>query len=147
PAPPPPAAVQADVGLLPRAPGAMPVSARLYAEPGLRYRLDVFGFPALIAASWVWADGGWLLVRHDRREARRGAGDALEAPDLRVRVPDVHAALGFLWGAPLPGWPGDDSARAGAVRNGGTVRWTHAGEPWEARIDPATGLCLEARSP
>jgi hypothetical protein len=140
-----PATFQADLGVQPRAPGSFPFSTRLYAEPSRRYRLDVQGFPSLIAASWLWDEGQWVLVRHDKREVRKGSGAGLEQDGVPLRLPDVHAVLGFLWGAPLPGFPGRDSA-AGARRDG-SVRWTHAGEPWEARFDPVTGVCREARSP
>jgi hypothetical protein len=139
-----PQTIQADLSVLPRARGAVPFSARLYAEPLHSYRVDVFGFPSLLAASWLWQNDQWLLVRHDKREARTGSGATLAEEGLPLRLPNVHDALGFLWGAPLPGYPGRDSAMADG---GGVVRWTHEGEAWEARFDPVTGLCREARSP
>lgn len=153
-----PAAFQADLGVLPRARGALPFSARLYGEvraaavprgdssgpPARRYRLDLFGFPSAIAASWLWSDGRWLLVRHDRREAISGEGPALDMEDPPVRIPDVPAVLGVLAGELLPGYPG---AGATVAPDSGIVRWRVGNEDWEARIDPATGLCLEVKSP
>jgi hypothetical protein len=142
-----PHTLQADLGILPSASGSLPFSARLYAEPGRRYRLDAFGFPSLVAASWLWEDDQWLLVRHDKREVRRGSGPMPETAGLPFRLPDLHAALGFLWGAPLPGFPGGDSAlSAASVGADGVVRWSHKGQAWEALVDSATGLCREVRS-
>lgn len=141
------ATLQADLGLLPRMRGALPLSTRLYAQPGVRYRLDVFGFPSLLAASWLWQDGSWLLVRHDKRQVRTGSGPLHAEDDLPLDLPDAHAALGFLWGNPLPGFPESDSARTQFTSDStGRVQWVYNGEPWEARIDPATGICREVRS-
>jgi hypothetical protein len=158
-----PDSLQADLGITPRTPGAMPFSVRFYADLGdsgrfhvdsaRRYRIDVFGFPSLIAASWLWKENAWILVRHDQRSIRRGTGAVLQ-PDMPLNLPDVHAVLGFLWGAPLPGFPGTDSLTlsqtGGLVRPlsqpGGLVRWTYRGEAWEARFDTTTGLCREVSS-
>jgi hypothetical protein len=149
-----PATFQADLGVRPRVPGAVPFSARLYGErlapagdssgvSSRRYRLDVFGFPSAIVASWLWRDGHWLLVRHDRREAVSGEGSALGAEDSPLRLPDVAAILGALAGEPLPGYPGSGTSVADGH---GLVRWISGGTIWEARVDPNTGLCREARS-
>lgn len=154
-----PKTLQVDLGLQPGARGSLPLSARLYAEPPAessaaspaspassgRYRLDVFGFPSQIAASWLWDKGEWILVRHDKREARAGKGPLPEQEGLPVRLSDVHEALGFLWGEPLPGFASADTAFS--VGADGVVRWRRNGEPWEATLDSATGLCREARSP
>lgn len=146
--PPVPASLQADLGLQPQARGALPFSTRLYAEPGVRYRLDVFGFPSLLAASWLWQDETWLLVRHDKRQVLSGSGPLRAQADLPLELPDPHAALGFLWGNPLPGFPDSGAVPPGFTADStGLVRWVYKDEPWEARIDPATGLCREVRSP
>jgi hypothetical protein len=150
-----PDSLQADLGITPRTPGAMPFSVRFYADLGdsgrfhadsaRRYRIDVFGFPSLIAASWLWKENAWILVRHDQRSIRRGTGAVLAQADMPLNLPDVHAVLGFLWGAPLPGFSGEDSLTLS--QTGGVVRWTYRGEPWEARFDTTTGLCREVSSP
>lgn len=149
-----PDSLQADLGITPRTSGAMPFSVRFYADLGdsgrfhadsaRRYRIDVFGFPSLIAASWLWKENAWILVRHDQRSIRRGTGAVLAQPGMPLNLPDVHAVLGFLWGAPLPGFPGTDSLTLS--QTGGVVRWTYRGEPWEARFDTTTGLCREVSS-
>jgi hypothetical protein len=149
-----PASFQADLGVRPHAAGSLPFSARLYGEAhsssdsavraSRRYRLDVFGFPSAVMASWVWNDGNWLLVRHDMREAISGEGIALGAEDSPVRIPDVPAVLGVLAGEPLPGYPGTGQPVADS---GGIVRWYFRGEPWRARIDPDNGLCRKVESP
>lgn len=146
---------QADLAVRPHAPGAAPFAARIYGEasdakkgPGIakplrRYRLDAFGFSSAVVASWSWEDGRWLLVRHDRREAVAGEGEAAIG-DLAVRLPDPRIVLGFLSGEPLPGFPGDSVVRVG---EDGRVRWRHAGEEWVARLDRATGIVHSASSP
>ncbi len=138
-----PERIEADLELIPRERGSAPFNARLYAEPGRRYRIDFIAFTGSIIASWGWEGGDWILVRHDTRTVRRGRGDALELDGVRARLPDVHAVLGFLWGRPLPGVPGADPPHL----EGGLLHWTHGGEPWDARIDASTGLVRRVRSP
>lgn len=147
-----PRAVQADLGVTAHEQGALTLSARLYAEPLERYRLDIFGLFTPVAASWAWGgagrEGTWTLVRHDTREVVTGTGVSFVPPvsgGTPPAVPDVHALLGFLWGRPLPGFPGEEGVLVAA--DSGRVSWVHAGVPWRARFDPATGLCLEAWSP
>ena len=143
-----PASFQADLGVLPHAPGSLPFSARLYGETGadsasVRYRLDAFGFPSAVVASWLWSDGRWTLVRHDRGEVITGEGSSLGVEDSPVQIPDVRVVLGVFAGEPLPGYPGVGKPEADA---GGLVRWRYQDETWEASIDPSTGLCREVRS-
>jgi hypothetical protein len=160
-APRPPVTFQADLSVQPHAPGSLPFSARLYGETGgavggehgadpgpdtaasYRYRLDAFGFPSAVVASWLWSGGRWTLVRHDRREVLSGEGFALGTEDSPIRIPDVRVVLGVLAGESLPGYPGLDEPR---VDENGTVRWRYGNETWEAKVDRNTGLCREARS-
>ncbi len=158
-----PRTLQADLSLAAEA-AAIPLSARLYAEPGERYRLDIFGLFTPVAASWAWEADAWRLVRHDTREVVIGTGTSfipLPASGQPLMIPDVHAVLGFLWGQPLPGFQparadsaapgsGAEEGAAGKETAGeerGRVAWTYGGKPWTARFDPATGLCLEVSSP
>lgn len=102
-----PRTLQADLSLAAHAAGAIPLSARLYAEPGQRYRLDIFGLFTPVVATWAWEANAWRLVRHDTREVVTGTGTSfipLPASGQPLVIPDVHAALGFLWGQPLPGF-------------------------------------------
>ena len=143
----PPAApdsLQADVGITPRESGLFPFTTRVYAKPNHAYRIDAFGFPSLIAASYLWIDGRWIWVRHDKKQVMEGVGNEFEIEDSPLRLPDVHAVLGFLWGRPLPGFTERDSLLAPGPA--GEVRWVYRGEIWEALIDPKTGLCREVRS-
>lgn len=135
-----PDSLQAELSVAPNEPGTPPFTARLYARPHRAYRLDAFGFSAAPLASWRWSEGAWLLVRHDERRFWEGRGDRLEVEGASLALPDVHAVLGFTWGEVLPGFPG------GAFVADSVVRWTYRGEPWEARFDPVTGACREARS-
>ena len=141
----PPDSLQADVGVTPRERGLMPFSVRVYAKPRQAYRIDAFGFPSLIAASYLWIGGRWTWVLHDKRQVWEGVGNQVELEDSPLRLPDVHAVLGFLWGQPLPGFLQRDSLLAPGPA--GEIRWSYQGEVWEARIDAATGLCREVRSP
>lgn len=143
PAPAPaPRTVQADLGILAHAPGALPVSSRFYARPGRAYRVDILGLFTPIAATWLWQDDAWTLVRHDTRQVIFGTGTALDHASFPLTILDVHAVLGSLWGELLPGFPGDST-----LLQHDTVLWVHDGTPWSARFDPATGLCLEVSSP
>lgn len=137
--PPPPERMRVDLEIVPRVRGAGVVTARAYLEPGRRARLDFTGFTGTIAATWHWEDGVWILIRHDDRSVRRGLGSVLVIEDTGVRLPDVHAVLGVLWGRTLPGYPGGTGA-------GDTIRWTHGGEAWEAVLDARTGLASAARA-
>jgi hypothetical protein len=141
---PPPDSLQADVGITPRASGLIPFSTRLYAKPNHAYRIDAFGFPPLIAASYLWTEGRWMWIRHDKKQVGEGTGNQLELEDSPLRLPDVHAVLGFLWGRALPGFLERDTLLAPGPA--GEIRWIHQGETWEAHMDAATGLCREVRS-
>lgn len=106
-----PRTLQADLTVVAHNPdtraSTMPVSSRLYAEPGQRYRLDIFGLFTPVVATWAWEANAWRLVRHDTREVVTGTGTSfipLPASGQPLVIPDVHAALGFLWGQPLPGF-------------------------------------------
>lgn len=143
-APAEPDSLQADLAVTPREAGLVPFSVRAYAKPGRAYRIDVIGFPSWIVASYLWVDGRWTWVSHDKKQVRTGEGNQFELEDSPVRLPNVHAALGFLWGRMLPGFAERDTLLAPGPE--GEIRWIHEGETWEARLDPATGLCREARS-
>ena len=137
-----PHTLQADLGVRAEASGALPFTARLYAEPARRYRLDAFGFLTPVAASWLWRDEAWTLVRHDTREVVNGTGTSVTLEGATPLVlPDVHAVFGFLWGNPLPGFTG-----AALASDSGIVAWTHEGTAWRGRFDLKTGLCREASS-
>src|SRR5690606_7237803 len=122
-----------------------------------RYRLDIFGLFTPVAASWLWQNDAWLLVRHDTRPALTGTGSSsVLTPDAGapLSIPEPPAASGCLWGHGPPGFTGLAEALAGRGRvenlvigDSGRVSWTQEGTPWTARFDPATGLCLEASSP
>jgi hypothetical protein len=139
-----PDSLQADLAITPREPGLVPFSVRLYARPNRAYRIDAFGFPSVIAASYLWLDGRWMWIRHDNKQVWEGVGNEFQVEDSPLRLPDVHAVLGFLWGRSLPGFIEKDSLLAPGPA--GEVRWMYHGALWEARMDPATGLCREVRS-
>lgn len=140
-----PKTLRADLVLIPRLKGAPSLSTRLNAEPNRRYRFDVTGFSSQILASCLWADKRWTLLLHERREAWEGAGDSIDLGNIGLRIPDIHAALGFLWGEPLPGFQEREDTALNWSAD--TLRWTTRGVRWQARFDSTTGICREARSP
>jgi hypothetical protein len=116
----------------------------LYAKPYQQYRLDAYGFSSEVAASYLWSKGRWHLLLNDRREVWEGQGDSLNVQEMGLRLPNVNALFGFLWGDPLPGFRHRD---AGSMAwSGDTLRWKFQGTPWEARFDSIRGVCLEASS-
>ncbi|HAO98862.1 MAG TPA: hypothetical protein DCQ83_02325 [Fibrobacteres bacterium] len=137
-----PDSLRADLGITPRKKGAPSFGARFYARPHQQYRMDALGLTS-IAASFLWDRGQWALVLHDKREVWTGKGDTLDVKDMPVRLPGVHALLGFLWGDPLPDFRDRDSG-SGAW-SGDTLHWSAHGTAWKAIFDP-NGLCLSVRS-
>ncbi len=139
-----PESLTVDLGVSLQRKGVPPFSARLYAQPYRRYRLDAFGFASQVEASYLWKDGRWTLLLNENREAREGSGDTLEMRDAGLKLPSVHALFGFLWGDPLPGFRDRDSGTM--AWSGNTLRWKFQGVAWEAFFDSARGVFLEARS-
>lgn len=79
------------------------VSAAFSALPRKRYRMDVYGLPGMVEATFHWADTGWTLVVFGREGYLRGYGDAVDLPGLGLgRVP-VHDLFACLWGDFFPG--------------------------------------------
>ncbi len=140
----PPESLRVDLDLVPRQKGAPPFSARLYAQPNHRYRLDAFGFSFSVAASYLLAENHWTLLLNEKREAWEGEGHSLNLAAAGLHVPDMNAMLGFLWGNPLPGFQNrDDTA---LIWIGDTLHWSSGGIGWQALFDSRTGTCLEAHS-
>lgn len=144
-----PESLSVELAVLPSQKGATPFSAKLYARPHQQYRLDAFGFASSIVASYLWTDstgspqagGHWTLLLNDKREVWEGEGDSLNLKSAALRIPDVHAVLGFLWGEPLPGFRNRDDSALAWSRD--TLRWSSHGVNWAARFEASTGNCVE----
>lgn len=149
------------------------VSAALSAVPWKRYKLDLYGLPGMVAASFLWTDTGWTLVLYERDGYLQGYGDAVDLPGLGIGSAPVHDLFACLWGDFFPGdgpagrdggAAGPDSAGMGAPGGakgfgetggsvlpgswekgeGGTVAYEAGGFRWTATLDSRTGTVQEA---
>lgn len=124
-------------------------SAAFSAKPRSRYKLDVYGLPGMVEASFLWADTGWALVLHGREGYLLGYGDTVALPGLGIGAAPVHDLFGFLWGDFFPGGgEGDAAGRVvpaeWATVDKGRVRYRAGGHDWIVDLDPATGVVREA---
>lgn len=131
------------------------VSAAFSAKPRGGYKLDLYGLPGMVAASFLWTREQWTLVLFDREEFSQGAGEHVEMGNLGLREVSVHDIFSFLWGDFAPGdAPRDaggdpDSLKAELPQDwralgGGTFGYTGDGVRWRMRLDQQTGLAREA---
>ena len=86
------------------------VSAGLSALPLRKYKLDVYGLPGMVEASFLWTDTGWTLVVYGREGYLQGYGDTVDLPALGLEKAPVHDLFACLWG---DFFPGDGARRAG----------------------------------
>lgn len=107
--------------------------------PGRKYRMDVYGFPGMVEATFHWADTGWTLIVYGREGYLRGYGDTVDLPGLGVGKVPVHDLFAFLWGDFFPG-------DGGAAGTGGIAG--SAGEAGAAAGDAThTGVGGEVGTP
>jgi hypothetical protein len=147
--------LRADLGILILNPkGAPPLSGRLFASAdssgNVRFRLDIFGFPSLLAASWFQSANQWTLMLPQRREVWEGKGESMTLSGLGpesgdLTLPAAEGLFGFLFGHPLIGFDGRDSVAP--TWSGDTLRWIHRGVGWAATYDTAHGICRQVFSP
>lgn len=146
--------LRADMGIqLPNSKGPSSLSGRIYASADSagesRFRVDIFGFPSQIAASWFYREQHWTLLLHLKREIWEGEGGNLSIPELgrgdeALQLPDARELFGFLFGQPLVGFMDRDSLTP--FWKSDTLQWSHQGIPWAARFDTTLGNCLEVFS-
>jgi hypothetical protein len=105
------------------------VSAAFSAVPRKKYRMDVYGLPGMVEATFHWADTGWTLVIHGREGYLRGYGDDVELPGLGLGKVPVHDLFACLWGDFFPGdgATSGDGGSAGATGGTGKAGSTGAG--------------------
>ena len=108
------------------------VSAALSALPWSRYKLDLYGLPGMVGASFLWTDTGWTLVLYERDGYLQGYGDTVDLPGLGVGAVPVHDLFACLWG---DFFPGDGGARGGV--SGGRISAT--GSPGDSVDRESTG--------
>lgn len=111
------------------------VSAALSAIPWRRYKMDVYGLPGMVEASFLWTDTGWALVLYEREGYLQGYGDTVELPGLGVGGVPVHDLFACLWGDFFPG--DGESARAGDSSGAGSVDRSAGGGPAAGSAGPA----------
>lgn len=97
----------------------MTVSAALSAKPLSRYKLEVYGLPGMLEASFLWTDTGWTLVVYGREGYLEGYGDTVDLPGLGIRGAPVHDLFACLWG---DFFPGDAGGRGAGNRDGAGLR-------------------------
>lgn len=120
PAPPTPDSLRAELELTGFQGGRKStVSAALSAMPWRRYKLDVYGLPGMVEASFLWTDTGWALVLYEREGYLQGYGDTVELPGLGVGGVPVHDLFACLWGDFFPGDGAGDRDGASADRSAG----------------------------
>lgn len=98
------------------------VSAALSAKPLSRYKLEVYGLPGMLEASFLWTDTGWTLVVYGREGYLEGYGDTVDLPGLGIRGAPVHDLFACLWGDFFPGdagGPGAGNRDAAGLRAAG----------------------------
>ena len=134
--------------------GLSSLSGRIYASADsageFRFRLDIFGFPGQVAASWFYQEHHWTLLLHVKREVWEGEGGTFSIPETgqgeeALQLPEAQGLFGFLLGQPLAGFPDRDSLPP--AWNGDTLHWSRHGTPWAARFDTTLGICREVFSP
>ena len=81
------------------------VSAALSALPYRRYKLDVFGLPGTLGASFLWSEARWTLVLYPEESYRTGEGHQVALENLAAfpGSVSVHDLFSFLWGDFFPG--------------------------------------------
>lgn len=125
------------------------VSAAFSGLPRTKYKLDLFGLPGMVAASFLWQQGQrqepehWTLVMFDRESFVEGEGEHVEFGNLGIREVSVHDIFSFLWGDFFPGYSaGVGGALPGDFQGGGdgTLHYSARGQRWTALLESGTGL-------
>jgi hypothetical protein len=135
--------------------GKTSVSAAFSALPLQKYKFDLFGFPGMVAAGFLWTDTGWSLVLYERDGYLQGYGDTVEMPDLGVKAAPVHDLFSWLWGDFFPGTDPEAFAspstspptlppKGWEPAGANAIRYQAGGHGWRVTLDPATGLVQEA---
>lgn len=121
------------------------VSAAFMCKPRAKYKLDLFGLPGLVAASFFWQVEGWTLVIFDRSNFLKGEGEHVEFGNLGIHEISIHDSFAFLWG---DFFPGISSLHQSALPTDfkstpeGLEVWQYStkGQVWKARLQVGTGL-------
>jgi hypothetical protein len=122
--------------------GKTTVSAAFSSLPLRKYKLDLMGFPGMVAASFLWTDTGWVLALYEREGYLRGDGDTVELPGLGVAAAPVHDLFSWLWGDFFPGTAPTEGPVPAADPDAGEA--TAPGEPGAAQGDTAVTTAAAA---
>ncbi len=128
------------------------VSAVFSCRPRARYKLDLFGLPGMVAASFLWVENSWTLVMFDRETFAADTGEHVEFGNLGIREVSVHDVFAFLWGDFFPGFSGRGVGglsgdglgltRDFQLKAGGLVSYAARGQRWTASLEEKNGLVV-----
>jgi hypothetical protein len=119
------------------------VSATFACIPRAKYKLDLYGLPGMVAASFFWQPEQWTLVIFDREKYAVDTGEHVEFGILGIREVSIHDAFSFLWGGFFPGFTqGGGAVLPGEFKSQDetALQYTSKGQRWTATLESATGL-------
>lgn len=122
------------------------VTAALSAKPRVAYKLDIYGFPGTVAASFLWQNNAWTLVIYDRENFVKGEGEHVEFGNLGIHEVSIHNIFAFLWGDFFPGIASQNNLTLPITFkrvNANQLEYTTQGQSWKATLEPRTGLVHE----
>ena len=122
------------------------VSAALSAKPRVAYKLDIYGFPGTVAASFLWQNNAWTLVIYDRENFVKGEGEHVEFGNLGIHEVSIHNIFAFLWGDFFPGIASQNNLTLPITFkrvNANQLEYRTQGQSWKATLEASTGLVRE----
>ncbi len=79
------------------------VTAAFSSIPRSDYKLDIFGLPGMVAASFLWQKNLWSMVLYDDQTFAQDSGEHVEFGNLGIHEMSIHDLFAFLWGDFFPG--------------------------------------------
>lgn len=122
------------------------VSGAFSCLPRREYKLDLFGLPGMVAASFLWTPEKWTLVLFDRENFVEDTGEHVEFGTLGIHEVSVHDVFSFLWGDFFSGYTeGGSGVLPGEFQRDslGVLQYHSRGQRWSAKLEAATGLVRE----
>jgi len=86
-------------------------SGHFYAHPGKRYKLDLYGFPGILGAAFLWKEAHWSLALYEQNKWLEGEGRLIPLPMLSGVKAPFELVFAPIWGQVLP--PQWDKSLAG----------------------------------
>jgi hypothetical protein len=119
------------------------VSAAFSFLPRTKYKLDLYGLPGMVAASFLWLPERWTLVLFDKDAFAEDTGEHVEFGNLGIQEVSVHDVFAFIWGDFFPGFSdrGGGMLPSEFVASGPSdLKYTARGQHWKAQVEVGTGL-------